>query len=249
MRRPAKRGKLGAGEVAEGVERGDAEPLFERALAAHGIEMGARDRRQRGARLADDAADIRIAREIVTDQHLAGLDACKLAGKIAEADRRRDQLAGRDVDGGQRDRRLGAVLLGRAEQRGEEIVRAGIEQRLLGERARRDEPHHVAADHRFRPALLGLGRVLGLLAHGDAEALGDQPLEIVVGGMDRHAAHGNVLAEMLAALGERDAERARGDGRIVEEQLVEVAHAVEQEAVGVGRLDLQVLRHHGRGVR
>ena len=128
-------------------------------------------------------------------------------------------------------------------------MRAGIEQQLLGERAGGDEPHHVTADHRFRPALLGLGRVLGLLADGDAEALGDQTLEIVVGGMDRHAAHGNVLAKMLAALGERDAERARGEGRIVEEQLVEVAHAIEQEAVGVGRLDLQVLRHHGRGVR
>ena len=105
------RGKLGTGEVAEGIERGNAEPLFERTLAAHGVEMGTRDRRQRGARLGNDAADIRIAGEIVTGQHLAGLDACELAGKVAEADRRRDQLAGRDVDGGQRDRGLGAVLL------------------------------------------------------------------------------------------------------------------------------------------
>jgi hypothetical protein len=34
---------------------------------------------------------------------------------------------------------------------------------------------------------------------------------------------------MLAAFGERDAERARGSDGIVEEQLVEIAHAIEQQ--------------------
>ena len=64
--------------------------------------------------------------------------------------------------------------------------------------------------------------------------------------MDRHAAHGDVLAQVLAALGQHDAERRRGRDRVVEEQLVEIAHAVPEQAVGVGRLDLQELRH-GRG--
>ena len=76
-------------------------------------------------------------------------------------------------------------------------------------RAGGDEPHHVALDHRFGAALLGFGRVLDLLADGDAMAEADELLEIVLGGMDRHAAHRDVLALMLAALGQNDAERLR----------------------------------------
>jgi hypothetical protein len=77
----------------------------------------------------------------------------------------------------------------------------------------------------------------------------DQALEVVVGALHRHAAHRNVLPEMLAPPGEHDAEHAARDLRIGEEQLVEVPHAVEQEAVGIRRLDLDVLRHHRRGAR
>ena len=51
---------------------------------------------------------------------------------------------------------------------------------------------------------------------------------------------------MLAALGEHDAERARGDFGVLEEHLVEVAHPVEQQAVRIGGLDLDVLLHHRR---
>ena len=51
---------------------------------------------------------------------------------------------------------------------------------------------------------------------------------------------------MLAALGEHDAERARGDFGVVEEQLVEIAHPVEQEAIRIGGLDLDILLHHRR---
>jgi hypothetical protein len=35
----------------------------------------------------------------------------------------------------------------------------------------------------------------------------DQAVEVFVGAMDRHPAHRDVAAEMLAALGEHDAER------------------------------------------
>jgi len=53
---------------------------------------------------------------------------------------------------------------------------------------------------------------------------------------------------MLAALGQRDIEGGRGLDRIVEEQLVEIAHPVEQQMVGMHRLDRQVLAHHRRGI-
>ena len=69
-------------------------------------------------------------------------------------------------------------------------------------------------------------------------------MEIFLGTLDRHAAHRNVAAEMLAALGEHDAERPAGDLRIGEEQLVEVAHPVEQQAIRIGGLDLDILLHH-----
>jgi hypothetical protein len=51
---------------------------------------------------------------------------------------------------------------------------------------------------------------------------------------------------MLAALGEHDAECARGDLGVLEEQLVEIAHAVEQQQPWIGRLDLEILLHHRR---
>ena len=89
-------------------------------------------------------------------------------------------------------------------------------------------------------------RVLDLLADGDADALRDQLLQVLVGGVDRHAAHRDVGALMLAALGQRDAERARGDLGVVEEHLVEIAHPVEQQAIRIGGLDLEILRHHRR---
>ena len=98
----------------------------------------------------------------------------------------------------------------------------------------------------FGAAPLRLGRILELLADRDAMAKRDQPVEVVVGALDRHAAHADVLAVVLAALGEHDAERAARDLRVVEEELVEVAHPVEQQAIRVGRLDLEVLRHHRR---
>ena len=56
---------------------------------------------------------------------------------------------------------------------------------------------------------------------------------------------------MLAALGQHDSERPARDLRVLEEQFVEIAHPVEQQAVRIGGLDLHVLRHHRRhaGVR
>ena len=111
-------------------------------------------------------------------------------------------------------------------------IRFGRRQQLvLGDRAGRHQPDDIAPDDRFCAALLGLRRVLDLLAHGDAVAEPDQLLQIVVGGMDRHAAHRNVAGPMLAALGQHDAERAGRHLRILEEQFVEIAHAIEQQRV------------------
>ncbi len=71
-------------------------------------------------------------------------------------------------------------------------------------------------------------------------------MQIFFRALDRHAAHRNVLAQILAALCQHDAERARGGFGVVEEQFVEVAHPVEQQQAGVAGLDLDVLFHHRR---
>ena len=196
---------------------------------------------------APDGGKLGVGKERIGDEHLARVDAGKVGGKPRAVARRDAELAGGDVDPGEREgiRPLAAAAL--AGDGGEIVVAAGGKQRLLGQRARRDQADDVAADDRLGAALLRLGRVLDLLADGDAVAARDQLLQVLVGGVDGHAAHGDVVAEMLAALGERDAERARGDLGVGEEHLVEIAHAVEEQAIRIGRLDLQVLRHHRRG--
>ena len=123
---------------------------------------------------------------------------------------------------------------------------AGLEQRFLGERPGGDEADDLAVDDGFGTALAGLGRVLHLLADRDAKALADELQEVAFGGVDRDAAHRDVLAEVLAALGERNVEGGGGGLGVGEEHLVEVAHPVEQQRVGVLRLVLEVLRHHRR---
>ncbi len=150
------------------------------------------------------------------------------------------KCAGRDVDPSQR--RFAAYLV----EGGEVVVAAGVEQAFLGQRAGGDKPHDTALHHRLGAALLRFRRVFHLFADGDAEALADQRQQIALGGMDGHAAHRNIVAQMLAALGERDIERFGSGLRIVEEQLVEIAHPVEQQRFGVARLDVEILRHHRR---
>ena len=121
-----------------------------------------------------------------------------------------------------------------------------IEERVFGERSGRNNPYDGTSYRRLPAALLRLGRVFHLLAHGDAEALADEAREIGLGGMHWHAAHRNVLALMLAALGQLDVERRRGFLQILEEQLVEIAHAIEQQAIGMRALEIEILRHRRR---
>ena len=77
-------------------------------------------------------------------------------------------------------------------------------------------------------------------------AKADQALQIIISAINRHAAHGNIFAQMFSALGQHNAKRPAGNFRILEEQLVEIAHPVKQQAVRIGRLDLDKLSHHRR---
>ena len=163
------------------------------------------------------------------------------AGKVPSATAPGQELAGRDVDPGQRQ----ALLAAR--QRGEEVVAARLEQAVLGQRAGGDEADDLAPHQRLGAAPPRRRRVLGLLADRDLEALPDQALEVALGAVDRHAAHRDVVALVAAALGQRDVERRRRELRVLEEQLVEVAHAEEQEAARMLGLERLILGDHRRG--
>ena len=237
----AARAELGAREGAEAVQRGDPEARLEAALAGQRIELALGQRRQPLAELAPQRPQRVGLEQPLGQQELARLDPGELGGERAVLDRRGQELAGRDVEPGERQGLLAAG------ERGEEIVAARLEQAVLGQRAGRDQADDRAPDERLAAAPAGLGRVLGLLADRDLEALPDQALEVALGAVHRHAAHRDVVALMAAALGERDVERRRCRLRVLEEQLVEVAHPEEQQALGMLRLERLILGDHRRG--
>ncbi len=142
------------------------------------------------------------------------------------------ELAGRDVHQGHADR-------GRGRVRGEQEVVAGTLQELgVGDGARGDHAHHVAPHD-----LAALGRLLQLLAHRDLLPGPDEPGDVVVGRVMRHAGHGDALAGRQGQLQEPG-----GGVGVVVEQLVEIAQAEQQQVVREAPLQLPVLPHHGRGL-
>ena len=158
---------------------------------------------------------------------------------------RASQCFCRDLSG-RKIRPSDGCLASDCHERGQIVVGSCIQKRVFGQGARGHQPDHPAFDHRFRATLLCLGRRFKLFADSDAEPFADQGQKIALGGMYRDPAHRDILTLMLAPLGQCDVERGCGGLGILEEQLVEIAHPIEQERHGISRLDLQKLRHHWR---
>jgi hypothetical protein len=87
-------------------------------------------------------------------------------------------------------------------------------------------------------------RVADLLADGHRDAGAHQPREVALDRVVGHAGHRDRRAGRGAAAGQVMSSSAAARLRVVVEELVEVAHAVEQQLVRVLRLDAQVLLHH-----
>jgi hypothetical protein len=119
-------------------------------------------------------------------------------------------------------------------------VTAFFEQRVVGDGARRDDTHHLSLDRAFR-----LGGVTDLLADRDRFALAHGARKVVIQGLHRHARHRDRLAAGRATGCQRDVQQSGRFAGVVEEQLVEIPHPIEQEHVRVLRLDAQVLGHDG----
>ena len=131
----------------------------------------------------------------------------------------------------------GAGERGEEPDSGQEVVSPGVEALLAEHQSRGDHLRHLAAED---PLLAGL---LDLLADGHLAPLPDQLRQVGVPGMVRHPAHRDV--RFLVARGQGDVEKAGGAQGVLEEHLVEIAHAEEEDAVPVAGLDLHVLPHRG----
>ena len=182
--------------------------------------------------------------EIPGQEHLPGAQGGKLvrrrAGRRGAAVLGDLQLSGGQVDGRETEdglRSLAARCDRRQQCRFTCLERAGV-----GERAGRDHPHDFAPDDSTC-----LARVLHLLAYRNAKPLSDQAGKVGVGRMPRNPAHRDLAA--AGVLGTRREGQLQGFGRgdrVLVEELVEVAHAKEDQRVGVPALGVQVLAH-GRG--
>ena len=227
-------------ERAEPVERLDAEHRLQPAAAGRLVETARRQRRQPSAPLGGAAGEWFLLQQPVRQQQLARIEPRQRRREIDVGDRLRLQFAGRDVDPG--DRQPARCF----RQRRQVVRAAGVEQRILGECAGGDHADDIARHHRLAAALLRLRRIFRLLAHRHLEAGADQPGDVPLVAVHRHARHRDVLTVVLAAAGQRDIQGGRRPHRVVEEQLVEVTHPVEQQAAGMPALDRPVLRHQRR---
>ena len=158
----------------------------------------------------------------------------------------RKSLPRRYISPGQR--KIGLAVSQHAE-RGQKIGGSGVEVVVFRQGAGCDQAHNFAFYHRFGAALFRFLGVFDLLADGHPMPESDQLVEVVIGGMDRHAAHRDFLILMLAALGQHNTQSRARDLGVLEEQLVEIAHAIEQQIARVDRLDLEILDHHRRQPR
>ncbi len=200
-------------------EAGRAELLQENLPAGIEIEvpLGELGHRETGKR--------RVLGDALRREDFCRADAPQLGGKNVRDDLRDPQIAAGEIEPRQADR---AFRAGKGEQ---DVVGFLLEQLRVGEGPRRDDARHLPVD---RP--LGGGGIADLLADRHRFADAHELREVLVHRVVGHARHLDRRARRGAARGERDVEQPRGALGVVVEQLVEVAHAVEQQDVGVLRL-------------
>ena len=108
-----------------------------------------------------------------------------------------------------------------------------------GNRPRRDDLDDLALDD-----ALDRLRILHLLADRHFVALVDQPLDIGVGRVEGHAAHGNPLLISDAPSGQRQIQFPRCRQSVVVKHFIKIAKPEKQYLIRTLSLDLQILLKH-----
>ncbi len=132
---------------------------------------------------------------------------------------------------------VGAWSLVYSHQNGFALFR---QQFVVGQCAGRDHTHHLALHRAFA------SNFAHLLANGHRFPVADQFGQVAFHGVKGHARHGDGRTSGLPTLGEGDVQQGRSSLGIRIEHLVEVAHAVEEQGVGMLSFEGQVLLHHRR---
>ena len=157
---------------------------------------------------------------------------------LRPGERRHLGLSGGDVRRAQSRRRVCQIHA--AQIVAASRVQAGLVQHRTGGDGADDLPLHQP---------LGQGRVLHLLTDGHLVPLGDQPRDIPLGGVIRHAAHRDALLVGLALVlvpgGQGQVQLLRRRPGVRPEHLVKITQPEKQQGVGVLLLLLHILPHHG----
>jgi hypothetical protein len=124
---------------------------------------------------------------------------------------------------------------------GEEIVFLRTQGRVC-RGAGSDDPSYFSSHEFFCQT-----RIFYLLADGDFESFTDQLRDIAFSGVMGYAAHRDGDALFFVARSERDLELLRGEDGVVEEKLVEISQAEEQQGAGMLLFDGGILPHQRGG--
>ncbi|KAF1028212.1 MAG: hypothetical protein GAK37_02279 [Pseudomonas sp.] len=171
---------------------------------------------------------------IVRYQQLYRIDALQLREQVLPPlDLQHAEIAAGDVQHGQAKQPF------IAQHRRNQVVAPLIQQRLITHRARRNNAHHLA----FHRALAGR-RVSDLLANHHRFAQLDQLGQVALQRVVRNSAHRDRLPGRLPTRRQGDVQQLGGLLRVLIEDLVEVAHAVEHQLIRVLVLEAPVLLHH-----
>ena len=221
-----------------GREAGTGELLAQLALAQRAVELPGRPDRQHERRRSARSLQpvLERGRDFGAVDQLARRDAGDPGFERVGCAFGQTQFSARHAEPGQPADVACARMHGEQQRFG--LV---VQQLRIGQRAGRDHAHHLALD---RP--LAQPDFADLLADRDGFAELDEAGEVGVDRVERDAAHRNGLPGGLAALRERDVEEAGGFFCVGVEELVEVAHPVEEEGVWVICLQAEILGHHRR---
>ncbi len=128
-------------------------------------------------------------------------------------------------------------------QRRHADIRLGRQQGLVGQCAGGDGADDLALDRPF-----GGGRIADLFANRDGLAEFDQPRQVLIHRMKRHARHLDRLPAGTAARGQCQVKQAGRFLGVFVKEFVEIAHAIQQQRrPGLG-FEAVVLLHHRRVV-